>query len=331
VRHAPRFNPISISGYHIREAGATALQELVFTLGAGIEYVRWALERGLDIDSFAPRLSFFFDAHSDFFEEIAKFRAARKIWARVMRDRFGARDPRSLRLRFHTQTAGVSLTAQQPYVNLVRTAVQAMAAVLGGTQSLHTNSLDEAYALPTEGAALLALRTQQVIAHETAVTETVDPFAGSYFVERLTLDLEKQCFEEFAKIDAMGGMVSAVEQGYPQREIGRSSYEYQRSIERGDRTIVGVNAFNEREERPIETLYIDHKVAERQVSRLEKLRRERNPDSVQRALDELRRAAAGSENFMPKILDAVRAYATLGEMCDVLRGVFGTYEEQAAA
>jgi methylmalonyl-CoA mutase N-terminal domain/subunit len=326
----PRFNPISISGYHIREAGATALQELAYTLGAGIEYVQWALDRGLDIDAFAPRLSFFFDAHSDFFEEIAKFRAARKIWAKVMRDRFGAKDPRSHRLRFHTQTAGVSLTAQQPHVNLVRTAVQAMAAVLGGTQSLHTNALDEAYALPTEEAAVLALRTQQVIAHETGVTETVDPFAGSYFVERLTLDLEKRCFEEFEKIDSMGGMVAAVEQGYPQREIARSSYEFQRSVEENERQIVGVNAFVDPDDSPIETLHIDEDVARRQCARLEKLRTERDDGAVQRALDRLREAAEGTENLMHPILDAVRAYATLGEMCDVLRGVFGTYQEASS-
>jgi methylmalonyl-CoA mutase N-terminal domain/subunit len=328
--HTPRFNPISISGYHIREAGSTALQELAFTLGAGIEYVQWALERGLEIDSFAPRLSFFFDAHSDFFEEIAKFRAARKIWARLMRDRFGAKDPRSQRLRFHTQTAGVSLTAQQPHVNLVRTAVQAMAAVLGGTQSLHTNALDEAYALPTEEAAVLALRTQQVIACETGVIETADPFAGSYYLERLTLDLEKRCFEEFDKIAAMGGMVAAVEQGYPQREIARSSYEYQRSVEEKERLIVGVNAFVDPDETPIETLYIDEEVSRRQCARLEKLRRERDNDAVQKALGRLREAAAGTENLMPPLLDAVRACATLGEMCDVLRGVFGVYEEQAS-
>jgi methylmalonyl-CoA mutase N-terminal domain/subunit len=328
--HTPRFNPISISGYHIREAGATALQELAFTLGAGIEYVKWALDRGLDIDSFAPRLSFFFDAHSDFFEEIAKFRAARKIWARVMRDRFGAKDARSQRLRFHTQTAGVSLTAQQPYVNLVRTAVQALAAVLGGTQSLHTNALDEAYALPTEEAAVLALRTQQVIAHETGVTGAVDPFGGSYYLERLTLDLEKRCFEEFDKIDALGGMVPAVEQGYPQREIARSSYEYQRSIEENERLIVGVNAFVDPDEKPIETLYIDEEVARRQCERLAKLRGERDDPAVRIALDRLRDAADGTGNLMPPILDAVRAYATLGEMCDVLRGVFGSYQEQSA-
>jgi methylmalonyl-CoA mutase N-terminal domain/subunit len=328
--HTPRFNPISISGYHIREAGATALQELAFTLGAGIAYVQWALERGLDIDSFAPRLSFFFDAHNDFFEEIAKFRAARKVWAKVMRDRFGAKDPRSHRLRFHTQTAGVSLTAQQPYVNLARTAVQAMAAVLGGTQSLHTNALDEAYALPTEDAAVLALRTQQVIACETGVTETVDPFGGSYYLERLTLDLEKRCFAEFEKIEAMGGMVAAVEQGYPQREIARSSYEYQRSIEDKERLVVGVNAFVDPDETPLETLYIDEEVSRRQCARLQKLRNERDNAAVEKALGRLRDTAAGTGNLMPPILDAVRAYATLGEMCDVLRGVFGVYEEQSS-
>jgi methylmalonyl-CoA mutase N-terminal domain/subunit len=331
AQHTPRFNPISISGYHIREAGATALQELAFTLGAGIAYVQWALDRGLAIDTFAPRLSFFFDAHNDFFEEIAKFRAARKIWARLMRDRFGAQDPRSQRLRFHTQTAGVSLTAQQPYVNLVRTAVQAMAAVLGGTQSLHTNALDEAYALPAEHAALLALRTQQVIACETGVTETVDPFAGSYYLERLTLDLEQRCFQEFEKIDAMGGMVAAVEQGYPQREIARSSYEYQRSIEEKERLIVGVNAFVDPEDKPIETLYIDAEVARRQCARLAKLRGERDNAAVEKALRRLCEAAAGTDNLMRPILDAVRVYATLGEMCDVLRGVFGTYQEASSA
>ena len=327
--HVPRFNPISISGYHIREAGATALQELVFTLGAGIEYVTWAVERGLDIDRFAPRLSFFFDAHNDFFEEIAKFRAARKIWATVMRDRFGAKDPRSHRLRFHAQTAGVSLTWQQPNVNLVRTAVQAMAAVLGGAQSLHTNSFDEAYALPTEEAALLALRTQQVIAYETGVPDVVDPFAGSYFVERLTLDLEKKFFEEMDKIDAMGGMVSAVEESYPQAEIARSSYEYQQAVERKEEITVGVNAFVEEEERPISTLYIDHEVRDRQSKKLARRRQERDGKAAQAALEGLRGAAEGADNLMPPILEAVRAYATLGEMCDVLRGVFGTYEEKA--
>ncbi len=326
----PRFNPISISGYHIREAGATALQELVFTLGAGIEYVLWSLDRGLDIDSFAPRLSFFFDLHNDFFEEIAKFRAARRIWAKLMRDRFGATDPRSQRLRCHAQTAGVSLTAQQAHVNLVRTAVQALAGVLGGTQSLHTNSLDEALALPTEEAALLALRTQQVIAYETGVTETVDPFGGSYFLERLTLDLERECFEAFDKIDALGGMVAAVEKGYPQSEIARSAYEYQQAVEQKRKTIVGVNAFVKPEETPVATLYVDQKANAEQREKLAKLRRTRNQHEVNQTLENLRLAAESSANLMPPILDAVRAYATLGEICGVLRRVFGTYEEKTA-
>ena len=330
AEHVPRFNPISISGYHIREAGATALQELVFTLGAGVEYVLWALDRGLDVDTFAPRLSFFFDAHSDFFEEIAKFRAARKIWAKLMRDRFGAQDPRSHKLRFHAQTAGVSLTAQQPQVNLVRTALQAMAAVLGGAQSLHTNSLDEALALPTEPAALLALRTQQVIAHETGVTATVDPLGGSYFLERLTLDLEKECLAALDKIDAMGGMVTAVENGYPQAEIARSSYEYQRAVEQKNKWIVGVNAFVEGEEQPLETLSIDKEVGARQIAKLEDLRQRRDQAEVNQTLENLRRAAEATVNLMPPILDAVRAYATLGEICDVFRGVFGVYEEKSA-
>ena len=328
VRHAPRFNPISISGYHIREAGATAGQELAFTLGAGIEYARWAVERGLDVDQFAPRLSFFFDVQSDFFEEIAKFRAARKIWAHVMRDRFGARNPRSWKLRFHAQTAGVSLTAQQPRVNLVRTALQAMAAVLGGAQSLHANSLDEAHALPTEEAALLALRTQQVIAHESGVADVVDPCGGSYFVERLTLDMEKKCFEELEKIDALGGMVAAVEQGYPQSEIARSSYDYQRGVERNQRLIVGVNTQVEEEERPITTLSIDHTAAQQQSVALASLRAERDSQAVARSLDRLRQAAEGDENLMPPILEAVRAYATLGEMCGVLKEAFGTHQEE---
>ena len=328
--HTPKFNPISISGYHIREAGATALQELVFTLGAGVEYVKWAVERGMDIDRFAPRLSFFFDVHSDFFEEIAKFRAARKIWAKLMRDRFGAKNERSWKLRFHAQTAGVSLTAQQPKVNLVRTAIQAMAAVLGGAQSLHTNSLDEAYALPTEEAALLALRTQQVLAHETGVTEAVDPFGGSYFLERLTLDLEEGFDTELRKIEAMGGMVAAVENGYPQTEIARSSYEFQKSVEEGRRRIVGVNAYVEDEHELIPTLTIDRSVGEQQCAKLAKLRSERDGPAVSQALDKLRQAAEGDANLMPPILDAVRAYATLGEMCSVLRGVFGSYQEQSA-
>ena len=330
ARETPRFNPISISGYHIREAGATAAQELAYTLGAGIEYVQWTVDRGLDVDLFAPRLSFFFDAHSDFFEEIAKFRAARKIWAYVMRDRFGAKDPRSHKLRFHCQTAGVTLTAQQPQVNVVRTALQALSGVLGGAQSLHTNSLDEAYALPTADAARLALRTQQVIAHETGVTETVDPFGGSYYVEQLTLDLEKACLAEFEKIDAMGGMTRAVEAGYPQARIAESSYEFQREVEAGKRKIVGVNCFEEDQGQGIPTLVIDEAAARAQRDKLAQVRSGRDDDAVKRALDQVRTAARGEANLMSPLLDAVRAYATLGEICDVLRGVFGTYEEVSA-
>ena len=330
ARQVPRFNPISISGYHIREAGATAAQELAYTLGAGIAYVEWTLRCGLAVDAFAPRLSFFFDAHNDFFEEIAKYRAARRIWCKIMAERFGAQDPRSLKLRFHAQTAGVTLTAQQPQVNIVRTALQAMAAVLGGTQSLHTNALDEAYALPTSEAALLALRTQQVIAGETGVTETVDPFGGSYYVERLTDELEARCWRELEIIDSIGGMVAAVERGYPQAEIAKSSYEYQRRVESGELRIVGVNAYAEDETAPIETLAIDERASRRQVARLRDLRRGRDAGAVATALDQVRRAARGSSNLMPPLLEAVRSYATLGEICDVLRGEFGVYEERIA-
>jgi methylmalonyl-CoA mutase N-terminal domain/subunit len=330
TERAPRFNPISISGYHIREAGATAAQELAYTLGAGIAYVEWTSGRGLSVDSFAPRLSFFFDAHNEFFEEIAKFRAARRIWCRILQERFGAKEPRSLKLRFHAQTAGVTLTAQQPEVNLVRTALQAMAAVLGGTQSLHTNALDEAYALPTSEAALLALRTQQVIASETGVTRTVDPFGGSYYLERLTEQLESRCWEELEKIDAMGGMVAAVERGYPQAQIAKASYEYQRRVESGELRIVGVNAHADGKDEPIETLTIDERASRRQQAKLDGLRRDRDSGAVEAALRNLRRAAAGSDNLMPPILDAVRAYATLGEICDVLRGELGVYSERPA-
>ena len=330
VRNTPRFNPISISGYHIREAGATAPQELAYTLGAGIAYVQWTLERGLGVDDFAPRLSFFFDAHNDFFEEIAKFRAARRIWSKIMGERFGARNPRSLKLRFHAQTAGVTLTAQQPQVNLVRTALQAMAAVIGGTQSLHTNALDEAYALPTAEAALLALRTQQVIANETGVTGTVDPFGGSYYVESLTDKLESICWDELENIDAMGGMVAAVERGYPQAQIAKSSYEYQRRVESGDVRIVGVSAHVEEGSDPIETLAIDEEAGRRQRSKLRDLRASRDALKVSAALASVRRVAAGSENLMPAILEAVRVYATLGEICDALRAELGIYTEEAA-
>ena len=327
TEHVPRWNSISISGYHIREAGSTALQELAFTLYDGVEYVEWARRKGLDIDEFAPRLSFFFNAHNDLFEEIAKYRAARKIWYKVMTERFGAKNPKSAILRFHTQTAGCSLTAQQPYNNVVRTTIQALAAVLGGTQSLHTNSLDETLALPTEHAARVALRTQQIIAHESGVTNTVDPLGGSYFVEKLTLDMEKGCWDYFECLDAMGGMVAAIEKGYPQREIQDAAYDYQKAIEKKEKIIVGVNDFEVENEPPIEILLIDEDVAERQISKLQELRRTRDNDRVQKTLARLETAARAEENTMFPILDCVRAYATLGEMCDTLRGVYGVYEE----
>jgi methylmalonyl-CoA mutase N-terminal domain/subunit len=329
AREVPRWNPISISGYHIREAGSTAVQELAFTLRDGIEYVEWVARAGMSVDEFAPRLSFFFNAHNDLFEEIAKYRAARKIWARVMRERFGAENPRSWLCRFHTQTAGCSLTAQQPYNNVIRTAIQALAAVLGGTQSLHTNSLDEAWALPTEQAVTLALRTQQVLAHESGVTNTADPLAGSYFVEKLTLDTERACYEYFAKIDAMGGMVAAIERGYPQKEIHDAAYTYQQAIERREKIIVGVNEYVSEDKRPIEILTIDESVARRQSQKLAELRRKRDALRVQSALEALGSAAGTDKNLMPYILECVRAYSTVGEMCDVLRRIFGTYEEPA--
>jgi len=327
ARHTPRFNPISISGYHIREAGSTAVQELAFTLRDGIEYVDWALERGLAIDEFAPRLSFFFNAHSDFFEEIAKYRAARKIWAYVMRDRYGAQSERSHKLRFHAQTAGCSLTWQQPYNNVVRTALQAMAAVLGGAQSLHTNSLDEAYALPSEHAVTIALRTQQVLAYETGVVDTPDPLGGSYFLESLTLESERAANEYIRRIDEMGGMIAAIEAGFPQREIAAASYRYQREVEAGERVIVGVNRFQSGGE-PIELLLIDESAGRHQSEKLSHLRKRRSQARVDETLDALKRAAEGSANTMPFILDAVRAYATLGEICDALRTVFGTCQER---
>src|SRR5687767_9788720 len=291
ARQVPRWNTISVSGYHIREAGATAAQELAFTLRDGIEYVQYGVDAGLDVDAFAPRISFFFNSHSDFFEEIAKFRAARRIWARVMRDRFGAKNPRSCQLRFHTQTAGVSLTAQQPYTNVVRTELHALARVLGGTQSLHTNALDEALALPTAEAATLALRTQQIIAHETGVIDVVDPFGGSYFVERLTNDLEREALEYFARIDAMGGMIEAIEQGYPQKEIAESAYRFQQAVEQRDKIIVGVNAFADDEQEPVGILYIDESVAQRQLARLQQVRDNRDNTAVQQSLERLRAAA----------------------------------------
>jgi methylmalonyl-CoA mutase, N-terminal domain len=336
-KFTPRFNTISISGYHIREAGSTALQELAFTIYDGVEYVEWARRRGLDVDEFGLRLSFFFNSHNDFFEEIAKFRASRKIWYRLMKDRFGAKNQRTWLMRFHTQTAGVSLTAQQPMNNIARVAVQALAAVLGGTQSLHTDSYDEALALPTADAARIALRTQQIIAYESGVAQTTDPLGGSYFVEKLTLDMEKGAFDYFGKLDAMGGMVRAIENGYPQKEIAEASYQYQRAVEAKEKIIVGVNDFAIEEKQP-EILYIDETVARQQTAKLKALRARRDNAEVRRRLDALKRAASqepvvpadgsvSAANTMPFIIDCVRAYATVGEVCDALREVYGTYEE----
>jgi len=336
-RFTPRFNTISISGYHIREAGSTALQELAFTLYDGVEYVEWARRRGLDVDEFGSRLSFFFNAHNDFFEEIAKYRAARKIWARVMQQRFGAKNQRTWLMRFHTQTAGVSLPAQQPMNNIARVALQALAAVLGGTQSLHCDSYDEALALPTEEAARIALRTQQIIAYESGVTQTVDPLGGSYFVENLTLQMERGAFDYFGKLDAMGGMVKGIERGYPQKEIAEASYQYQRAAEAKEKVIVGVNDFVIEEQSP-HILYIDETVARQQTAKLKALRARRSNEAVERTLSALKKAAAQNPkagangnispaNTMPYIVDAVRAYATVGEICEALREVFGTYTE----
>ncbi len=327
-QHLPKWNTISISGYHIREAGATAAQELAFTLYDGISYVRACLERGLDVDSFAPRLSFFFNAHNDFFEEIAKYRAARRIWAKVMREWFGAKDPRSWMCRFHTQTAGVSLTAQQPENNVVRVAIQALAAVLGGTQSLHTNSLDEALALPTEKAVRIALRTQQIIAHESGVTNTVDPLAGSYFVESLTDQLEQEAFDYFRRLDDMGGIYAAIDNGFIQREIADSAWRFQEEVDNQQRIIVGVNEYVTDEPLDIPILDINPEGLERHLARLDRVRRERDQGAAKQAIENLRAAARRDDaNLMYPILDAVRAYCTLGEMCDVLRDVFGVYTE----
>ncbi len=324
----PQWNSISISGYHIREAGSTAAQELAFTLGNGLEYVRWALERGLDIDDFAPRLSLFFNCHNDFFEEIAKFRAARRIWAREMRETFGAKDPRSWLCRFHTQTAGVSLTAQQPENNIVRVAIQALAAVIGGTQSLHTNSMDEALALPSEEAVTIAMRTQQIIAEESGVANTIDPLAGSFFVEHETNKIEQQVYDYWRQVEALGGVLPSIDQGFYQREISDAAYQYQQQVDSNERIIVGVNGFNAtNEEMRIPILAMDPQGYERQVGRLNKLRQERDNERVGQTLEALRQAATGTENTMPYLLDAVKAYATLGEITDVLRQVFGTYEE----
>jgi methylmalonyl-CoA mutase N-terminal domain/subunit len=330
TRFVPRYNPISISGYHIREAGATAMQELAFTLRDGIEYVEWGVRAGLDVDEFVPRLSFFFNAHNDFFEEIAKYRAARRIWARAMRERFDAKNERTLQLRFHTQTAGVSLTVQQPLNNIVRVAIQALAGVLGGTNSLHTDSYDEALALPTDRAALIALRTQQIIAEETGVVNMIDPLGGSYFLEALTKKMEDGALDYFRKIDAMGGMVEAVEKGFPQREIQESAYQYQKAVERGEQTIVGVNKYQMEDgltEIPI--LVIDEGVRDHQVERLQQTRDRRDKGAVANALEKVRQSARSNENTMPATIEAVRAYATLGEICDALRDVYGLYEEPA--
>jgi len=329
TRELPRWNVISISGYHIREAGATAVQELAFTLADGVAYVQAGIDAGLDVDEFAPRLSFFFDCHNDFFEEVAKFRAARRLWARIMRDRFKAKDPRSWWLRFHTQTAGVSLTAQQPLNNIVRVAIQALAAVLGGTQSLHTNSMDETYALPTEDAVIVALRTQQIIAHESGVADTVDPLGGSYFVESMTTTMEERAEAYIQKIDDLDGMVRAVELGYPQREIAEASYHYQQQLERKEKTIVGVNEFVLPEEQRIPILRIDPEVERRQIERVRRIRAKRDEVRARRALDDLKRAADAGENTMYKVLECVKAGGTMGEICDVFRAVYGEYREPA--
>src|SRR5881409_2044595 len=326
-KQVPGWNTISISGYHIREAGATAAQELAFTLANGMEYVRWGIDRGLKVDEFAPRLSFFFNAHNDLFEELAKYRAARRIWAREMRDTFGAKKPRSWLLLFHTQTAGVSLTAQQPEINIVRTTIQALAAVLGGTQSLHTNAYDEAYQVPNEKAARIALRTQQILAHESGVANTADPFGGSYFLEALTGELEEDAYRYFDRIGDLGGVIPAIRKGFFQQEIANSAYRYQREVEDKDRTIVGVNDFVVDEQTEVEPLRVTEASFKAQVDRLRKLRRSRDAKKHARALDRLRKACEADDNTMPFILDAVRAKATLGEICDVMREVFGVWEE----
>jgi methylmalonyl-CoA mutase N-terminal domain/subunit len=324
----PRWNSVSISGYHIREAGSTAAQELAFTIADGLEYVKWAVDRGLDVDDFAPRLSFFFDVHNDFFEEVAKFRAARRMWARLMKDRFDAKNPRSLMLRTHAQTAGVSLTAQQPYNNVARVSLQALAAVLGGTQSLHTNSLDETFALPTEEAVTVALRTQQIIAEESGVTNTIDPLAGSYFVEWMTNRLEEEAMGYIRKIDDFGGMVDAVERGYPQREIAASAYRLQRQIESGEKTVVGVNKYEQDEQPDIPTLRIDESIQKEQIESLGKVKAERDDAAVSKALAAIADACRTDRNVMPTIIDAAKAYCTEQEICDVFRDVFGQHQDR---
>ena len=327
-KHVPRWNTISISGYHIREAGSTAVQELAFTVGDGVEYVKWAMKRGLDIDKFAPRLSFFFNAHNDFFEEIAKYRAARRIWAKEMK-KLGAKKDRSMLMRFHTQTAGCSLTAQQPEINIARVTIQALSSILGGTQSLHTNSMDEALALPSEKAARIALRTQQIIAEESGVTDTVDPLGGSYYIEWLTDKMEEETYEYWDKVDKLGGVLPAIEKGFYQREIAKAAYKYQKEIEEKKRIVVGVNEYLMDESIEIPILKMDEKGEERQINRLKKLRKDRNNTKVEKYLSALRKAAEGDENLMPYILDCVHSYATLGETCQVLRDVFGEYVEPA--
>ena len=330
TKHVPKYNPISVSGYHIREAGATALQELAFTLRDGVEYVQYGVDRGMNVDEFVPRISFFFNAHNDFFEEIAKYRAARVVWARTMKERFGSKNPRTMQMRFHTQTAGVSLTVQQPLNNIARVAIQALAGVLGGTQSLHTDSYDEALALPTDAAALIALRTQQIIAEETGVVNTVDPLGGSYYIESLTEKMVEGCFDYFAKIDGFGGMVEAIEAGFPQREIQESAYQYQKAVERREQTIVGVNKYvMEDETSKVDILQIDENVRDHQLLRLEHTKSIRDKGTVASALDKLKLSAKSGENTMPAIIDAVAAYATIEEICVALRDVYGVYEEPA--
>lgn len=328
-KHVPKWNTISISGYHIREAGSSALQELAFTLKDGLTYVEAGIKAGLDVDEFAPRLSFFFNAHNDFFEEIAKYRAARRIWAREMRETFKAKDPRSWMLRFHTQTAGCTLTAQQPLNNIVRVAIQALAAVMGGTQSLHTNSMDETLALPTELAVTVALRTQQIIAEESGVINTIDPLGGSYFVEKLTNEMEKGAYDYFKKIDDLGGMVKAIEHGYPQREIMDHAYWFQQAVDKGEKTIVGVNKYVMQEEIPIPLLKIDDEVEKKQIARTKEIRNTRDKKAWEHSLRELKKAAAGKDNLIPYIYQAVKSYATIGEIVDTLKDVFGEYKEPA--
>ena len=328
AREVPRWNSVSISGYHIREAGSTAAQELAFTIADGLEYVKWAVERGLDVDDFAPRLSFFFDVHNDFFEEIAKFRAARRMWARLMKVRFNPKNPRSLMLRTHAQTAGVSLTAQQPYNNVSRVALQALAAVLGGTQSLHTNSLDETFALPTEEAVTIALRTQQIIAEESGVTNTIDPLAGSYFVEWMTDRVEEEAMGYIQKIDDFGGMVEAVERGYPQREIAASAYRLQRQVESGEKAVVGVNKYEQDDQPDIPTLRVDESIQKEQIESLAKVKAERDDTAVSGALAAIADACRTDRNVMPSIIDAAKAYCTEQEICDVFRDVYGQHQDR---